>query len=221
MDDSGLVHRFSTAFQQPLVEKWVKHMRNRVLFVIVVALLAVGPLASAPPTLHAAGIVMAAPADAPTSSVSGLEALLYGLAAFGAIRIKDTGSLAKKFVQRASAASKDYEEGVKASGADWEAGARNGAENYRIAVTQAASEGRFEKGVAAAGSAKFVARAASLGAQRFGPGVQASEGEWAKGAAPYLDALKGLELPARRPRGQNADRANAVAQRLHQMRVGK
>lgn len=138
-----------------------------------------------------------------------------------AIRIKDTASLAKKFVQRAGAASGDYKDGVAQSGQDWEAGARAGADNYRIAVTQAATEGRFERGIAAAGAAKFVNRATTLGAQRYGTGVQAAEGDWSKGVAPYLDALKGLELPPRRPRGQNADRANAVAQRLHQMRVGK
>lgn len=196
-------------------------MRTRMLLAVIVALLAIGPLAGAPSTVQAAGLVITAPVDAPAAPVGGLEALLYGLALFGAIRIKDTGSLARKFVTRAGAATKDYEEGVKAAGADWEKGARDGADNYRTAVTQAAAEGRFERGVAAAGSAKFVNRASTLGAQRFGPGVQAAEAEWAKGAAPYLDALKGMELPPRRPRGQNAERANAVAQRLHQMRVGK
>ena len=60
-----------------------------------------------------------------------------------------------------------------------------------------------------------------FGSQRFATGVQASEAEYAKGSAPYLDALKGLELPPKRPRGQNAGRANAVADRLHQMRVGR
>ena len=196
-------------------------MRIRFLFVVAAAVLVIGPLVSSPPLVEAAPLAVAAPLEAPGSPVGDPLVWLYGLAVFGAIRIRDTGSLAKKFVTRAGAATKDYEEGVKQAGADWEKGARDGAENYRIGVTQAASEGRFERGVAAAGSAKFVARASTLGAQRFGPGVQAAEGEWAKGAAPYLDALKGMELPPRRPRGQNAERANAVAQRLHQMRVGK
>lgn len=196
-------------------------MKTRILFSALVALLAVGPVIGVPPIVQAAPMMAAAPADVPASPIGAPEALLYGLAVFGAIRIKDTGSLAKKFVQRAGAASADYKDGVSQSGQDWESGAKAGAENYRIAVTQAATEGRFEKGIAAAGAAKFVKRATELGSQRFATGVQAAEGEWARGTQPYLDALKSMELPAKRPRGQNADRANAVAQRLHQMRVGK
>ena len=196
-------------------------MRTRILFAIVALGLALGPLTATLPTFHASSLAIAAPADRAPALPGDPIGMLYLLPAFGAIRIKDTGSLAKKFVQRAGAASGDYKDGVAQSGQDWEAGARAGAENYQIAVTQAATEGRFERGVAAAGAAKFVQRATSLGAQRYPTGVQAAEGDWAKGTQPYLDALKGLELPPRRPRGQNAERANAVAQRLHQMRVGK
>jgi len=196
-------------------------MRIRYFVVTLVAALAIGPLVGAPSTVDAAGVSIAAPAQAPRSHSSVPETLLYGLAAFGAIRIKDTGSLAKKFVQRASAAGADYKDGVMAAGQDWEAGARNGEDNYKAAVVEAANQGRFGKGVAAAGAAKYTARASTLGAQRFPTGVAAAEGDWAKGSQPYLDSLKSLELPPRRPRGQNAGRANAVAERLHQMRVGK
>lgn len=196
-------------------------IKRKVFFAVVIAALAIGPLDAIATPIHAAGVAISAPADAPGSPVSDPTAWLYGLAALGAIRIKDTGSLAKKFVQRAGAAQADYKDGVAASGADWEAGARAGADNYKLAVVEAANQGRFEKGIAAAGAAKFTARATTLGAQRFASGVQAAEQEWAKGTAPFLDALKGLELPPRRPRGQNAARADAVAQRLHQMRVGK
>lgn len=194
---------------------------RKVLFAFVIAALAIGPVDALAVPLHSAATAIAAPTDAPTFPGSGAAALFYGLAALGAIRIKDTGSLAKKFVQRAGAAGGDYTEGVKAAGQDWEAGAKAGEDNYKIAVTQAANEGRFGRGIAAAGSAKFVARASTLGAQRYPTGVQAAEGDWARGSQPYLDSLKSMELPPRRPRGQNADRANAVAQRLHQMRVGK
>lgn len=196
-------------------------MRTRILFTCIVALLAVGPVLGAPLIVPAASTSIAAPASTPHSGIPGLDALPYGLAAFGAIRIKDTASLAKKFINRAGAASKDYEDGVRAAGADWENGAKNGGDNYRIAVTQAASEGRYERGISAAGAAKYVQKATTLGPQRFQTGVQAAEGDWARGSQPYLDALKGVELPPRRPRGQNAARAQAVADRLHQMRVGK
>lgn len=195
--------------------------RSKAFLALVVALVAAGPLVGVSTVVQAAPLVVAAPTDAPSSPGGIPEALLYGLGAVGAIRIRDTATLAKKFVQRAGAASNEYTEGVKAAGQDWETGARNGADNYRIAVTQAANEGRFEKGIAAAGAAKFVAKASTLGPQRFQTGVSAAEGDWARGSQPYLDSLKSMELPPRRPRGQNADRANAVATRLHQMRVGK
>lgn len=139
------------------------------------------------------------------------------------IRIKDTGSLAKKFVQRASAAAGDYKDGVAQAAGDWEANTRAAEENYRNGVTQAAADGRFGRGVAAAGGAKYQQRATTLGAQRYPTGVGASEGDWAKGAAPYLDALKGMQLSPRRPKGDpgNMARANEVAQRLRSMRVAK
>jgi hypothetical protein len=140
-----------------------------------------------------------------------------------AIRVKDTGSLAKKFVQRAGAAGGDYKTGVEASGQDWEAGARAGAANYEAGVQQSIADKRFERGVAAAGAGKYVQRASTLGAQRFPTGVAAAEGDWAKGAAPYLDAIKGMELPPRRPKGDpgNQQRAAAVAARLRQIKLGK
>lgn len=196
-------------------------MKARILFSIVVAALALGPLAGAMPSWQPTSLTVAAPADTPSSPLDGSDSMLYLVPLLGAIRIKDTASLGKKFVQRAGAATADYKDGVAAAGADWEAGARAGADNYKQAVIEAANQGRFEKGIAAAGQQKFVTRAVNLGSQRFATGVQSAEAEWVKGTQPYLDALKGLELPAKRPRGQNAGRANAVADRLHQMRVGR
>lgn len=140
-----------------------------------------------------------------------------------AIRVKPTNELAKKFVQRASAAAGDYKTGVEQTGQDWETGARNGADNFKQAVVEAANAGRFEKGIARAGAAKFVARATSLGAQRYPSGVAAAEGDWSKGSAEYLDAIRGMDLPPRRPKGDpaNAARANAIAQRLRALKVSK
>ena len=140
-----------------------------------------------------------------------------------AIRIKDTGSLAKKFVQRAGAAQGEYKSGVEQSGPDWESNTKAGADNYATGVQQAIGDKRFEKGVAAAGAAKYVTRASSLGAQRYPTGVGAAEGDWARGTQPYLDTLKGMELPPRRPKGDpgNQARANAVAQRLRAVKIGK
>lgn len=140
-----------------------------------------------------------------------------------AIRLKDIGSLAKKFVTRAGAAGGDYKDGVAGAGADWEARTRASEDAYKQGVTMAANEGRFGKGVSEAGSAKYVQRATTLGAQRYPTGVGAAEGDWAKGFAPYHQALQSLDLPPRGPRGtpQNQQISNAVAVRLAAIKRGK
>ena len=139
------------------------------------------------------------------------------------IRVKDTNTLAKKFVQRASAAAGDYKAGVEATGQDWETGARAGAENYKQAVVEAANGGRFEKGIAKAGAAKFVQRASTLGAQRFPTGVGAAEGDWSRGSQPYLEIIRSTDLPPRRPKGDpgNMARSQALAQRLRAAKLAQ
>lgn len=140
-----------------------------------------------------------------------------------AIRIKDAGSLAKKFVQRAAAAGGDYKEGVTNAGGDWETQTRAAGENYAQGVQAAIAGKRFEKGVGNAGAAKYTTRAGTVGAQRYPQGVQLAEGAWAQGTQPYLQALASMNLPPRRPKGDpgNYARANAVAQQLRDMKVGR
>ena len=140
-----------------------------------------------------------------------------------AIKVKDAAASAKKFVQRAAAAAPDYAAGVKGAGQSWEAGAVAGAENYGTGVTQAVNDKRFERGVRAAGGAKYQERASTLGAQRFPTGVQAAESAWQKGAAPFLEVIRGLTLPPRRPKGDpgNYMRAQAVGEALNKARLGR
>lgn len=139
------------------------------------------------------------------------------------IRIKDAGALAKKFVQRASAAAGDYKDGVSAAGADWETNTKMAEDNFAAGVQQAITDKRFGKGVAAAGAAKFVNRASTLGAQRFPSGVAAAEQAWSQNTQPFLQTLGSLSLPPRGPKGdpRNMARSNAVAAALRAQAVGK
>lgn len=197
-------------------------MRARFIVVVAALILATAPLFAAPlSSVHTAHFETSSNQTA--SPFAPLARLLWLLPAIGAIRIKDTGSLAKKFVQRASAAAGDYKDGVTAAGGDWETNTKASEDNYSAGVQAAIGDKRFGKGVAAAGAGKYVARASTLGAQRYPSGVGAAEGDWSKGAAPYLDALKGMDLPPRRPKGDpgNQARANAVAAKLRSMKVGK
>lgn len=140
-----------------------------------------------------------------------------------AIRLKDIGTLSKKFVQRASSAAGDYKDGVMAAGPDWEARTKASEDTYAQGVTQAINDKRFGKGVAEAGAAKYVRRAQDLGAQRYPSGVGAAQDDWSKGFAPYHQALASMDLPPRAPRGspQNQNIANAVAARLAAIKRGK
>jgi len=194
----------------------------RLSLVVLVVLLSAGPLLAAP--ISSAGSAsLHAPADTPRASLPTALPWLALPIVFGAIRIKDTGSLAKKFVQRASAAQGDYTDGVKQAGGDWEANTKAAEDNYAQGVTAAIGDKRFGRGVAAAGAGKYVARASTLGAQRYPSGVGAAEGDWAKGAQPYLQALASMTLPPRRPKGDpgNQARSNAVASMQRAMKVGK
>lgn len=152
-----------------------------------------------------------------------VKLVVFSGVAFGAIRVKDTGALAKKFVQRAGAASGDYKDGVAAAGGDWEQNTKASEDNYAAGVQAAIGDKRFGKGVAAAGAGKYTQRATTLGAQRYPTGVQAAEGAWSQGAQPYLQAIASLNLPPRRPKGDpaNQQRANAVAAALRALKVGR
>jgi len=193
----------------------------RVLLVALVVTLSAGPLMAASVTLTS-GAHLTDAAPAPSSPAAGVLKLLgYGLAVFGAIKVKDTGAIAAKYVARAGVATKDYTDGVSNAGGDWETGAKNGEGNFEQGVQDAIQRKAYGKGVN--GSAgKYVANATKLGAQRYGPGVQNGAGAYQTGVQPYLDRLKGLNLPPKGPRRspQNQARANMVAQELGKLKTG-
>lgn len=194
----------------------------KALFALAVAVLVAAPLGMFP-TAHAAGLHVSAPRTAPSHGSAVVSCLAAAAAVGMAIRIKDTGSLAKKFVRNASAAGGDYAEGVKQAGGDWESATKASGDNWAAGVQQAIGDKRFEKGVSEAGASKYVERASTLGANRYPQGVAVAEGAWAKGAQPHLDAMKSLDLPPRRPKGDpaNQNRAAIVASRNRAIKLGK
>ena len=196
--------------------------RCLLLALLTAVALAAAPVLAMPLPSSAGPAVSDASTDTSGPGAPFLE--LLAVLAFGmAIRVKPIGDIAKKFVRNAQTAAPDYTEGVRAAGGDWEANTAAGAQNFATGVQQAIADGRFERGVREAGAAKFVTKATTLGAARFGPGVAAAEGEFTRGAAPYLQTIAGLTLPPRRPKGDpgNMERANAVAQALRRQKVGK
>jgi hypothetical protein len=195
---------------------------RKTLLTVALAVLTVGP-AFGLPTLSRATPHLS-PRSAPLPPTPGAVELPWGLVGLaGAIRIKDTGSIAKKFVQRAGAASGDYAAGVQVAGQDWQTNTVNGKDNYVAGVQQAIADGRFEKGVSAAGAQKYVDNATKLGPQRYQTGVAQAESAYQRGVGPHLDMMKSLDLPPKGPKGsaQNQQRANIVATRNRALKLGK
>lgn len=196
-------------------------MRNLTRLAVLTAVLALaaGPVLSAG-MLQAPGAAWTAPAAPHTAGRSTLELVAYGLGALGAIRIKDTATLAQKYVTRAGQAVGDYKAGVEQAGADWETGAKAGEGNYEAGVQEAIGKKRYGRGIAAAGAGKYVRNASNLGATRYQPGVANAKDAWATGVQPSLDKLKGLQLPPKGPRRspQNQQRAQMVALELGKLK---
>lgn len=193
----------------------------RLYLLFVVLTLTAGPLLAAPVSLRTTP-GLSAPSTGPSSvRLTAAKLAVYGLALFGAIKVKDTGAISKKFVQRAAGAAPDYAAGVANAGGDWETGAKNGETNFEQGVTEAIAQKRYGKGVSGSAS-KYQANASKLGAQRYPSGVQNAEQAYATGVQPYLDKLKSLTLPPKGPRRspQNQQRANMVAAELGKLKTG-
>jgi hypothetical protein len=139
-----------------------------------------------------------------------------------AIQTKSIDAIAKKWSNRAQAASPDYQAGVEGTTKDWASNAANATQAWQAGVTQAAGRGAFTKGVRAAGTEKWRANASSKGGQRYGPGVSVAEPAFTSGFQPYLGTIQSLTLPTRQAKGSpgNYARSQAVGTALHAKKVG-
>src|SRR6266850_2704147 len=119
----------------------------------------------------------------------------------------------EKFKSRAAGAREDYKRGVTGAGGRWLEGATAGENAWRDGTQEAISQGRFGRGVRAAGAQKYQERASTLGPERFATGVQVGAPEWGKNFQPFAQALSAHTPAARGPRGsdQNMQRSIEVA----------
>lgn len=138
------------------------------------------------------------------------------------MRVKPLASIADKWSSRAQNASAAYKDGVTAS-SDWQAATAASANNWQAGVTAAATDGRFEKGVNAAGNQAWKDGAINKGAGRYGPGVSVSKDKFSKGFSKFAQVLESTQLPARFPKGdpQNVNRVQAVITALRNAKLGK
>ncbi len=139
------------------------------------------------------------------------------------IQIKDVGTLATKFVNRAAGAVADYKAGVMAPKASQSANAIAAAPLWQQAVSSPAAVARFTSHLRAAGDAAWQAGATGKGADRYPGGIRAAQQKWATNVGPFLAAIASLNLPPKGIRGSDSNiaRVAAVASALHALRVSR
>lgn len=138
-----------------------------------------------------------------------------------AIKVKDAAMAAQKFVTRGQAAAGDYQKGVQGAGDTWQAHSAAASDTFAAGVQEAITRGAYTKGIAKAGSGKYVNNASTKGAQRYPQGVATAGPAWQDATAPYLQTLQGITLPPRRPKGDpgNMARVQAVTDALRKKKL--
>lgn len=135
--------------------------------------------------------------------------------------IRDLSMISKKWAEVTPQRDGFYKMGVLNPRRPWAVSAAASEETYKKAITDAANQGRFGKGIRKAGEEKWRQRASELGPQRFREGVSVAEADHQAGFAPYFDAYRSLKLPERFPKGdpRNYKRNEAVGMTFHKKKM--
>ncbi len=140
-----------------------------------------------------------------------------------AIATKSLGETQKKWTDVTPTRQTEYAANTPAAAQRWEANATAASPNYQASVSAANIGARQSAGIRKAGASKFARKVQTVGANRFGPGVQAAGQDYGAAFAPYLQAIASVDLPARRPRGDptNYQRVQKVGDPLHALRLAQ
>ena len=140
---------------------------------------------------------------------------------FGVIKVKSADEVSRKWGEVTPGRSAYYEAGAGVAGADWEKNAAAAAGAYRSAVTAPNIEAMFKGGIKRAGGTKYERKVKDVGVARFGTGVTAAIEDMKAGIAPMLETIAAVTLPARQPRGTEANwrRSIEVGMALHKKRL--
>jgi hypothetical protein len=130
--------------------------------------------------------------------------------------IKDIGRIASKWARVAPQRQQDYTDGIQSPRRDWAASAAAAQDTHTAAMQRAATTKSFSRGVRAAGTPKWQARALAKGPNRFAEGVQIAEPDYMRGFQPYAETIRTTTLPPRFPKGdpRNLERTKAIATAL-------
>jgi hypothetical protein len=135
--------------------------------------------------------------------------------------VPPTADVVKKWVEETPKRSTYYEKNAPAAAERQNANAIAAAPNYKAAVTAPDIDKRFAGGLKRAGPDKFRRGVVNKGVARFGPGVRAAEPDYTSGVDPYLKTLETIDVPERKPRGDeaNLERVRKIAVELHKKRL--
>ena len=138
-----------------------------------------------------------------------------------AIKVKPVAEVVSKWLDVTPARASYYEKEAVVAGADWEAGAAAASAAYRSAVAAANIEQLFKGGIKRAGAAKYQRKVKDVGVARFSQGVSAAGPDFEAGVSPFLDEIAKITLPARQPRGSEANyaRVRDIGVALHKKRL--
>lgn len=137
--------------------------------------------------------------------------------------IKATSAISEKWARVTPQRAQDYAAGVRNPTKSWQEGALAAKDAQAAGVQEALANDSFSKGVSAAGNAKWQRKATTVGAARFGPGVQAAKPDYEAGFAPYAGVISSTTLSPRGSKGdpRNYDRARQMGEALHSAKTGK
>lgn len=137
-------------------------------------------------------------------------------------KIRSATEIAAKWARVAPTRIEDYQAGVQNPREDWQRATLTAKDNWKQAIQAAAQKGSYEKGVSAAGTAKWQRKAIEVGARRWPEGVSAAQPDYEAGFAPYQQTIAATQLPPRYPRGdpRNLERVKAIAMALRKKKEG-
>lgn len=137
-----------------------------------------------------------------------------------AVNIRPIEQSLAKFERNAINASSDYLKGTENPRRPWAESALAAEANYKTAITAAANEGRFGKGVKKSGNQRWASQIQRKGKANYETGVSGAGQDWAKGAAPYLTAVGSLNLAPRGAKNSTANyqRAQMVGDTQHKLK---
>lgn len=136
--------------------------------------------------------------------------------------MKTANESAKKFVERAGAATGDYVDGASRTPKDQSANAIAAEGNYNAGITQAITAKRYSKGLTKSGKAGWLNGIKNKGQNRYAEGVADSAGKYATNSGAYDSARGAADSLPRGPKGSetNYARAKAVGTALRKQKVG-